>query len=142
MFSGDPEDRTLRKSEKNLLIPQIRRKIVREEYCPNEIKSDIIILKNFAQILDSCSQLLFFIAYEECVIQTGLLRAPLGCKELKIKMAHCLEFWNENDDVQRRAREEYLQERSEFRRTGVCRDDRKFMDEYLKSKKQNQASNS
>lgn len=37
---GDPDDRTLRKTEKNVLIPQLRRKIVREEKCSKDIEGN------------------------------------------------------------------------------------------------------
>lgn len=59
----------------------------------------------------------------------------LKCKELKVRMSDCLEFWNDCDELQKRAREEYLTERSEYRRTGICSDNRKFMAEYLAAKK-------
>lgn len=42
-FAGDPDDYSLRKSEKNLLIPQIRRQIVKEEKCAQVIKGTMIL---------------------------------------------------------------------------------------------------
>ncbi|XP_065206414.1 COX assembly mitochondrial protein homolog [Planococcus citri] len=109
---GDPDDKSLSKNERNLLIPQIRRRIVKEEKCPNEIKE-----------------------YEECVCSIGLMMAGIKCKDLKVKMSDCLEFWNDCDELQKRARREYLEERAEYRRSGICSDNRKFMDEYLAAKK-------
>lgn len=55
-------------------------------------------------------------------------------------MADCLEFWNDNDQVHRRAREEYLEERSEYRRTGISRDKREFFEQYMKNTEQNESN--
>lgn len=33
LFAGDPEDKTLRKVEKEIMIPQIMKKKIKENYC-------------------------------------------------------------------------------------------------------------
>lgn len=109
---GDPDDMTLRKMEKNLLIPQIRRKIVNKEKCPKEIEE-----------------------YQDCVCKTDLIFAAFRCKDLKLKMANCLEFWNEDEDLYRRAKNVYLEERREYRKTGITKETKEYLTKYINEMK-------
>ncbi len=50
-------------------------------------------------------------------------------------MHDCLEYWNDDDELTARARKLYLEERSEYRRTGVCTQNREYILKYLEEKK-------
>lgn len=43
-ISGDPDDRSLRKVEKNVLIPKLMRERIKSDKCANEVKGNYLIL--------------------------------------------------------------------------------------------------
>lgn len=128
---GDPDDKTLRKMEENLLIPQIRRKIVKEEKCPKEIEGCIFYLLKSFNNFQCLTNSIIVTEYQNCVNKTGLILAAFKCKDLKLKLADCLEFWNEDEDLYRRAKNLYLEERTEYRRTGISREKKEYLTKYI-----------
>ncbi|XP_054929677.2 COX assembly mitochondrial protein homolog isoform X2 [Dermacentor andersoni] len=94
---GDPSDRRLRKVEVEVLIPQKMRNKAREEKCAD------LVLK-----------------FGECSKREGLM-LPFMCRKENDALKACLKKWYEDPDFQHICREEYLNERSNFRETGVWR---------------------
>ncbi|KAK7603860.1 hypothetical protein V9T40_003859 [Parthenolecanium corni] len=115
---GNPDDLSLRKMELNILIPQYRREIVKNEKCPKEIDE-----------------------YQNCVLEHGLFKASISCRSEKVALHNCLEFWNDDEELFLRAKKRYLEERSEYRRTGVSKDNREIVEQYLEDKKKEQEQN-
>ncbi|XP_011302257.1 COX assembly mitochondrial protein homolog [Fopius arisanus] len=92
---GDPDDKSLRKLEKQVLIPQKIRQKTRTEKCVDEVR-----------------------AFTECGKEAGLL-VWLDCRDANKKLWDCAEKWFYDKDFVAQCTEEYLNERSEYRRTGV-----------------------
>lgn len=92
---GDPDDLTLRKVEREILIPKKVRDKTRDEKCVEEIK-----------------------VFSECCKAAGLLMTFKCRPETKV-MNSCLERWYHDEDFKKICTEEYLQERSQYRRTGI-----------------------
>ncbi|XP_020291579.1 COX assembly mitochondrial protein homolog [Pseudomyrmex gracilis] len=95
MGFGDPDDRTLRKVEKDVMIPKLIRERTKEEKCVDEIKE-----------------------FHQCCLNSGLLHVVKCRKENNIMKA-CMEKWYYNEDFIKECTEQYLNERSEFRQTGI-----------------------
>ncbi|EFN86307.1 Uncharacterized protein C3orf68-like protein [Harpegnathos saltator] len=95
VISGDPNDRSLRKVEKDVLIPKLMREITRAEKCANEVND-----------------------FNECCVNFGL-RMIIKCRKENAQMKTCMEKWYYNDDFIKECTEQYLNERSEYRRTGI-----------------------
>jgi len=100
---GDPDDKYLRKVEKEVLIPKVMRRIAQTELCFNEMK-----------------------AFNECCKKEGLLMG-FQCKPENHAMQDCLIGWFKNEEFRQRCTEVYLAERSEYRRTGLTQKVRKFI---------------
>ncbi|XP_044760017.1 COX assembly mitochondrial protein homolog [Coccinella septempunctata] len=98
---GDPNDRFLRKVEVEVLIPQKMRDKAKAEKCSEEVK----------KFTECCASSSFAMVYK-CRTENSLLKA-------------CLTRWYEDDEFKNICREEYLKERSEFRRTGIRKDPRR-----------------
>ncbi|XP_063244100.1 COX assembly mitochondrial protein homolog isoform X2 [Bacillus rossius redtenbacheri] len=94
---GDPDDRTLRKVELEVLIPEKIRQKSRTEKCTEVVK-----------------------AFTECGKAAGLL-VVVKCRRENDAMKACLSRWYHDEDLKIQCTEEYLNERNEFRRTGVSR---------------------
>ncbi|XP_076627038.1 COX assembly mitochondrial protein homolog [Colletes latitarsis] len=92
---GDPNDKSLRKVEKDVLIPQKMRTRAREEKCIPEVKE-------FSKCCKDASFAMVF----KCRKETADLKA-------------CLTKWYTNEQFREECTQEYLHERSEFRRTGI-----------------------
>ncbi|XP_063972819.1 COX assembly mitochondrial protein homolog [Diachasmimorpha longicaudata] len=92
---GDPDDKSLRKLEKQVVIPQKVRDKARTEKCVEEVK-----------------------ALTECGKAAGLL-IWLDCRDANQRLWDCAAKWFFDKDFVNQVTEEYLQERSEYRRTGV-----------------------
>lgn len=97
---GDPDDKSLRKVEKNVLIPKIMRERTKTEKCINEVKD-----------------------FHNCCLDSGILHVVKCRKENEI-MKSCMERWFYNQDFIKECTEQYLNERSEFRRTGISKKQR------------------
>ena len=75
-----------------------------------------------------------FAEYEECVLRAGLITGPIKCKEQKLKMNDCVTYWHDNEELMARAKQEYLEDRSEYRRTGVCKQNREYLTKVMQEK--------
>lgn len=62
--------------------------------------------------------ILSFVEFHACVLRTGLLHV-IRCRRENDKMKACMEKWYYNEDFIKECTEQYLDERSEFRRTGI-----------------------
>lgn len=92
---GDPEDRTLRKVEKDIMIPMKMRDKAKKEKCFAEGKS----------FTECCKDARFWMVWK--------------CKSETATLTNCLENWYKDEEFKRQCTEEYLEERSEYRRTGI-----------------------
>ncbi|KAK9506346.1 hypothetical protein O3M35_008301 [Rhynocoris fuscipes] len=92
---GDPEDRSLRKVELEVVIPQKMREKARSEKCSAEVED-----------------------FNQCCLANGYSMV-FKCRNENNKMKSCLSKWYQNDEFRRECTEEYLKERSDFRRTGI-----------------------
>lgn len=94
---GDPDDKRLRTSEIKVLIPQLIRKRTREVKCIPEV-----------------------VEFEKCCKETGVL-SPFKCRPQTNKLKECMAFWYYNKEFVKECTQIYLNERSEFRRTGITK---------------------
>ncbi|XP_018318105.1 COX assembly mitochondrial protein homolog isoform X2 [Mycetomoellerius zeteki] len=94
-MTGDPSDKSLRKVEKNVLVPKLMRERIKSEKCVNEVKE-----------------------FHDCCLNSGLLNV-IKCRKENDKMIACMKEWFFNQDFIKECTEQYLEERSEFRRTGI-----------------------
>ncbi|XP_045478126.1 COX assembly mitochondrial protein homolog [Harmonia axyridis] len=92
---GDPDDTFLRKVEKEVLIPQKMRDKAKTEKCIEEVKN-----------------------FTECCASSGIAMV-YKCRAENSLLKSCLSRWYDDDEFKRICKEEYLIERSEFRRTGI-----------------------
>lgn len=92
---GDPDDRTLRRVEREVLIPKIMREKAKTEKCPDEVK-----------------------AFETCCKKYSVLMVAL-CRKQNEHLRTCLSNWYQDEAFRSECTEIYLKERSEFRRTGL-----------------------
>ena len=98
---GDPNDKTLRKVETNTLIPKKVRELARTEKCN---------IQNME--------------FAKCAKDAGLLM-PFNCRKARDDLYQCMEQYYNNPEFVQKVTEEYLAERSEYRRTGIGEKDKK-----------------
>lgn len=77
------------------MVPKLMRERTKSEKCVDEVKE-----------------------FHACVLRTGLLHV-IRCRRENDKMKACMEKWYYNEDFIKECTEQYLDERSEFRRTGI-----------------------
>eukprot|EP00088_Acartia_fossae_P030702 TRINITY_DN3169_c1_g1_i1.p1 TRINITY_DN3169_c1_g1~~TRINITY_DN3169_c1_g1_i1.p1 ORF type:complete len:195 (-),score=30.28 TRINITY_DN3169_c1_g1_i1:169-753(-) len=92
---GDPTYRELSKMEEDPMIPQRMRDISRTQLCTSEFRE-------FCQCSKDSGVLMFY-----------------KCNESKNKMVECQKGWFYDNDFEEAVREEYLNERSHYRQTGI-----------------------
>ncbi|XP_059052589.1 COX assembly mitochondrial protein homolog [Achroia grisella] len=92
---GNPEDRTLRKVEIEVMIPKLMREKAKIEKCPSEVKE-----------------------FEKCCKDSSIFMV-VKCRKENTSLKDCLTKWYHNEDFKKQCTEEYLKERSEYRRTGI-----------------------
>lgn len=92
---GDPEDRSLRKVEKDILIPMKIRDRTKSEKCVAETEE-----------------------FAKCCKDAGLLMT-WKCKAETKTFNECLIRWYKDENLIKECTEQYLKERSEYRRTGI-----------------------
>lgn len=92
---GDPNDVTLRKVEREVLIPKKIRDKTKEEKCVPEVA-----------------------AFDKCCKGASVLMVAL-CRNENTALRSCLEKWYNDEQFKEECKQEYLKERSEFRKTGV-----------------------
>lgn len=95
MFEGDPDDKTLRRVEVEVVIPKLMRDKAKATKCPDEVA-----------------------AFTECCKASSILMV-VKCREQNAQLRDCLGRWYKDDGFKKICTEEYLKLRSEFRRTGV-----------------------
>lgn len=92
---GDPDDRSLRKVELEVMIPKLMRDKAKSEKCTKEVGE-----------------------FEACCKDASLLMV-VKCRKENSALKDCLSSWYRNDSFRQLCTEEYLKERSEFRKTGI-----------------------
>ncbi|GJQ82227.1 hypothetical protein Trydic_g19429 [Trypoxylus dichotomus] len=92
---GDPSDTSLRKVEVEVMIPKKMREIAKEEKCAEEVKK-----------------------FTECCKDSSILMV-VKCREQNNALKECLTHWYQDESFKERCKQEYLKERSEYRRTGI-----------------------
>jgi len=97
MYPGDPDDLRIRKVEKEVLIPKKMRQRAKTEECLQEVT-----------------------AFGECCKGSGILMV-VKCRKENSAMKDCLQRWYQDEQFRKECEEEYLRERSEYRRTGIKR---------------------
>ncbi|XP_012527514.1 COX assembly mitochondrial protein homolog isoform X2 [Monomorium pharaonis] len=95
--AGDPNDRSLRKVEKDVMVPKLIRERTKSEKCVDEVKE-----------------------FHDCCLKSGILHV-VKCRRENDKMQECMKKWFYNEDFIKECTEQYLDERSEFRRTGISK---------------------
>ncbi|CAH1407112.1 unnamed protein product [Nezara viridula] len=97
---GDPDDKSLRKVETEILIPKKMRDKAKAENCFSEVQD-----------------------FQKCCKESGVLLV-MKCRKENNKMKECLTHWYRNPEFVNKCTEEYLEERSEYRRTGIKKRDK------------------
>ncbi|XP_034101060.1 COX assembly mitochondrial protein homolog [Drosophila albomicans] len=92
---GDPNDTTLRKVEREVLIPKIMRDRARAELCTQEVAD-----------------------FEECCKASSIFMVAT-CRKQNSALMDCLSRWYQNEAFKEECRVIYLKERSEYRSTGI-----------------------
>lgn len=85
----------MRKVEKEVLIAKKMRDKARELKCISEVE-----------------------AFSKCCVDTGLLMV-VKCRKENTDLKACLTKWYNDEGFKQECTEEYLAERSEYRRTGI-----------------------
>lgn len=80
-----------------MLIPQLIRERARKIKCVDEVD-----------------------AFQKCCKENGLL-ITFKCKPQTEKLKECLAYWFTDDGFNKECKEVYLNERSEYRRTGISK---------------------
>lgn len=94
-FAGDPNDRYLRKVEKEVMIPKLMREKARSEKCVPEV----------GEFVKCCKDASLAMVYK--------------CRTENTNLKACLTRWYQDESFRQLCTEEYLKERSEYRRTGI-----------------------
>ncbi|XP_050389882.1 COX assembly mitochondrial protein homolog [Patella vulgata] len=92
---GDPDDKSLRKVEETIMIPAKMKEKAKKEKCQEEI-----------------------IAFGKCSKEQGFMM-PFKCRGQAKILEKCLTAWYENEEFQKQCKEEYLEERTFYRATGI-----------------------
>lgn len=92
---GDPNDLSLRKVEKDVLIPQKMRDRAKEEKCVKEVQE-----------------------FSTCCKNANIMMA-FRCRDVNNALVSCLTKWYNDPAFREECTQEYLKERSEYRRTGI-----------------------
>ncbi|XP_072945135.1 COX assembly mitochondrial protein homolog [Epargyreus clarus] len=91
---GDPNDRTLRKVEVEVLIPKLMREKAKSEKCIKEVAD-----------------------FTECCKNSSVFMV-VTCRDQNSALKSCLSNWYQNEDFKKICTQEYLDQRSEYRETG------------------------
>ncbi|XP_005181999.1 COX assembly mitochondrial protein homolog [Musca domestica] len=92
---GDPNDKSLRKVEVEILIPKIMRDRAKEIHCTKEVAD-----------------------FQACCKDSGVLMV-VSCRKENSHLKECLSKWYKNEAFKEECKQIYLKERSEFRSTGI-----------------------
>ncbi|XP_055329150.1 COX assembly mitochondrial protein homolog [Paramacrobiotus metropolitanus] len=102
MGYGDPDDKTLRKVEKDVMVPMIIRDRTRLEKCRE-----------------------YYDAFRACGKAAGL-GIVFRCRNENKDMVRCFNKWYHDPEFVEECTQEYLEKRAEFRKTGQMKKRRKF----------------
>nr|XP_015904914.1 COX assembly mitochondrial protein homolog [Parasteatoda tepidariorum] len=91
---GDPDDTSLRKVEREIMIPTKIREKAKKEKCVAE-----------GEVFSKCCKEASYLMTWKCKAETKALNA-------------CLERWYNDEGLKKECTEEYLRQRSEYRQTG------------------------
>ncbi|XP_078044790.1 COX assembly mitochondrial protein homolog [Augochlora pura] len=92
---GDPDDTSLRKVEKEVLIPQIMRERARVEKCKEEVAE-----------------------FTKCCAASNVLMV-FKCKDENSILKSCLTKWFSDEKFREECTQQYLNDRKRYRTTGV-----------------------
>ncbi|XP_050682355.1 COX assembly mitochondrial protein homolog [Leptidea sinapis] len=92
---GDPDDRSLRKVEIEVLIPKLMREKAKTVKCVKEVEE-----------------------FHNCVKDSSLLMV-IKCRKENNAMKSCMARWYGDEDFKKICTNEYLDERSRYRSTGI-----------------------
>lgn len=92
---GDPNDRSLRKVEREVLIPKIMRDKAKAEKCVQEVED-----------------------FSKCCKNSNIFMV-FSCRKENNKLQECLGRWYQDEEFKNICKEIYLEERSEYRNTGI-----------------------
>ncbi|XP_053987401.1 COX assembly mitochondrial protein homolog [Hylaeus volcanicus] len=92
---GDPNDKSLRKVETEVLIPQKMRQKAKEEKCSEEVKE-----------------------FAKCCTDSSYLMV-IKCRDQNSALKACLTKWYTDEKFKELCTQEYIEERSAYRRTGI-----------------------
>jgi len=98
---GDPEDRSLRRVEIEVLIPMKMRDKGKER-CSKEVQE-----------------------FTKCC-KASSVAMVIQCRQENSALKSCLTSWYHNEDFKKECTDEYLKERSEYRRTGIKKKQKKY----------------
>jgi len=98
---GDPDDRSLRKVEKEIVIPKLMKERALK-LCSDEVK-----------------------AFCECGKREGLL-LPFKCRRENIAQAQCLIKWYKDERFVEEVTNSFLDQRAEYRRNGIAKSSRRM----------------
>jgi len=99
---GDPDDKSLRKVEKDVIIMQKVRTKARTEKCIDEVKA----------FNDCCKEASFAMVFT--------------CRQQTKVMKECYAKWFQDENFIAECTKEYLDERTAYRRTGITRKQKQF----------------
>jgi len=98
---GDPEDRSLRRVETEVLIPMKMRDKGKER-CSKEVEE-----------------------FTKCCKESSIAMV-VHCRQQNSALKSCLTSWYQNEDFKQECTEEFLKERTEYRRTGIKKKQKKY----------------
>lgn len=94
-FAGDPDNKSLRRVEIEVLIPKIMRDRTRTEKC-------------IPQVVD----------FEKCCKASGISMV-VKCRKENAELKDCLTKWYQDEKFKAECTQMYLDQRSEYRKTGI-----------------------
>ncbi|XP_034834371.1 COX assembly mitochondrial protein homolog [Maniola hyperantus] len=92
---GDPDDKSLRKVEIEVVIPKLMREKAKTEKCVKEVEE-----------------------FNKCCKASSVFMV-VKCREENSTLKSCLTNWYVNEEFRQICTNQYLNERSEYRKTGI-----------------------
>lgn len=103
---GDPDDKTLRKVEIDVMIPKLMRDRTKVLKCPIEVSQ-----------------------FEACCKARGLMMW-WHCRRENDALKSCLTKWYNNEEFKEECKQIYLEERTEYRKTGITKKKREYLEKH------------
>lgn len=95
LSAGDPDDRSLRKVEREVLVPKVMRELAKTQKCTQEVAD-----------------------FETCCKANNLMMV-FNCRQQNEALKECQAVWYKNEQFVSECTEIYLKSRSDYRRTGL-----------------------